>query len=224
MSIKILPSILASDFAQLGHAVEEAEQGGADAIHIDVMDGHFVPNLTIGPPVVAALRPVTSLILDVHLMIENPSQLVPHFAKAGADILTVHVEACKHLHRVVHQIKEHGMKAGIALNPATPLVMIEEVLHEVDLVLIMTVNPGFGGQSFIHSMQPKIRRLREMLNERGLDQVRLQVDGGVNEKTISLVAEAGATWLVAGSAIYRGNGSVGECITRLRALAESSHP
>lgn len=221
MSIKILPSILASDFAQLGRSVQEAEQGGADAIHIDVMDGHFVPNLTIGPPVVAALRQVTPLTLDVHLMIENPSQFVSHFAKAGADILTVHVEACRHLHRVVHQIKEHGMKAGIALNPATPLIMVEEVLHEVDLALIMTVNPGFGGQSFIHSMLPKIRRLRRMLDERGLDHVRLEVDGGVNEKTVSLVAEAGATWLVAGSAVYRGKGSVAESITRLRALAEN---
>ena len=155
-------------------------------------------------------------------MIENPGQFVAHFAQAGADILTVHVEACTHLHRVVHQIKEHGMKVGIALNPGTPLVTVEEVLDEVDLALIMTVNPGFGGQSFIHSMLPKIRRLRKMLDERGLQHVRLEVDGGVNEKTVSLVAEAGATWLVAGSAVYRGKGSITESITRLRALAEST--
>ena len=167
----IAPSVIAADFAILGKEVEDVKNAGVDWIHVDVMDGHFVPNLTIGPPVVAALRKVTSLTLDVHLMIENPSQFVAHFAQAGADILTVHVEACTHLHRVVHQIKEHGMKVGIALNPATSLVTVEEVLHEVDLVLIMTVNPGFGGQRFIHSMLPKIRRLRRMLDEKGLQDV-----------------------------------------------------
>ena len=220
MSIKILPSILAADFAYLGQAVYDAETGGADALHIDVMDGHFVRNITIGPPVVAALRKVTSLTLDVHLMIENPDTFVADFAKAGADILTVHVEACPHLHRVVHQIKEAGMKVGVALNPATPLVTLEEVLDEIDLVLIMTVNPGFGGQKFIKSMLPKISRLRTMLNERGLHHVRLEVDGGVNVQSASLLGAAGATWLVAGSAVYRGNGSVAECIARLRSLAK----
>ncbi|MGB0385742.1 MAG: ribulose-phosphate 3-epimerase [Ardenticatenaceae bacterium] len=220
VSIKILPSILAADFANLGAAVREAEQGGAEAVHIDVMDGHFVPNLTLGPPVVAALRKVTRLTLDVHLMIENPGAFVADFAKAGADLLTVHVEACPHLHGVVQQIKEAGMKVGVALNPATPLVALEEVLDEIDLALIMTVNPGFGGQKFIKSMLPKIRRLRSMLDERGADHVRLEVDGGVNEQSASLVGAAGATWLVAGSAVYRGNGSVAESIARLRSLAE----
>ncbi|MGH2541946.1 MAG: ribulose-phosphate 3-epimerase [Ardenticatenaceae bacterium] len=220
MTIKIIPSILAADFANLDAALRDAEAGGAEAIQIDVMDGHFVPNLTIGAPVVAALRKVSDLILDVHLMIENPGAFVADYARAGADILTVHVEACTHLHRVVQQIKEAGMKAGVALNPATPLVAVEEIMGDVDLVLQMTVNPGFGGQAFIHSMLPKIRRLCDLLDSRGLDQVIVEVDGGVNEESAPLLGAAGATWLVAGSAVYQAERSVAEQIRRLRELAE----
>ncbi|MBA3533749.1 MAG: ribulose-phosphate 3-epimerase [Ardenticatenales bacterium] len=220
MTIRIIPSILAADFAELGTAVREAEQGGADAIQIDVMDGHFVPNLTIGAPVVAALRKVTTLTLDVHLMIENPGAFVEDYARAGADILTVHVEACPHLHRVVQQIKGAGMKAGVALNPATPLVSLENILEELDLVLLMTVNPGFGGQQFIKGMLPKISRLRGLLEERGLAEMALEVDGGVNEESAPLLGAAGATWLVAGSAVYGPGKNVAEGIRRLRALAE----
>ncbi|HEX8682759.1 MAG TPA: ribulose-phosphate 3-epimerase [Ardenticatenaceae bacterium] len=219
MTIQIVPSILAADFANLEAALRAAEAGGAEAVQIDVMDGHFVPNLTIGAPVVAALRKVTGLTLDVHLMIENPGDFVEMYAEAGADILTVHVEACTHLHRVIHQIKEAGMKAGAALNPATPLVTLDEILDDLDVALLMTVNPGFGGQKFIHSMLPKIRRLRGMLEERGLEQVIVEVDGGVNEESAPLLGAAGAEWLVAGSAVY-GRENVGERIARLKRLAE----
>jgi ribulose-phosphate 3-epimerase len=218
--IRIVPSILSADFANLESALHAAEKGGAEAVQIDVMDGHFVPNITIGPPVIAALRQVTPLVLDVHLMIERPEAFIADFAEAGADILTVHAEACTHLHRVLQQIKGHDMKAGVALNPATPLVVLEEVLDEVDLVLLMTVNPGFGGQKFIHSMLPKIQRLHEMLEDRNLSTVALEVDGGVNEETALLLGEAGATWLVAGSAVYGGDGNLMERISRLRSLAE----
>jgi ribulose-phosphate 3-epimerase len=219
VTIQIVPSILAADFANLEAALRAAEAGGAEAVQIDVMDGHFVPNLTIGAPVVAALRKVTGLTLDVHLMIENPGDFVEMYAEAGADILTVHVEACTHLHRVIHQIKEAGMKAGAALNPATPLVTLDEILDDLDVALLMTVNPGFGGQKFIHSMLPKIRRLRGMLEERGLEQVIVEVDGGVNEESAPLLGAAGAEWLVAGSAVY-GRENVGERIARLKRLAE----
>jgi ribulose-phosphate 3-epimerase len=218
--IRIVPSILSADFANLGRALHAAEKGGAEAVQIDVMDGHFVPNITVGPPVIAALRQVTPLVLDVHLMIEKPETFIAEFAEAGADILTVHAEACTHLYRVLQQIKDHDMKAGVALNPATPLVVLEEVLDEVDLVLLMTVNPGFGGQKFIHSMLPKVRRLHEMLEDRNLSNVALEVDGGVNEQTAPLLGEAGATWLVAGSAVYGADGEVGDRIARLRSLAE----
>jgi ribulose-phosphate 3-epimerase len=219
MTIQIVPSILAADFANLEAALRAAEAGGAEAVQIDVMDGHFVPNLTIGAPVVAALRKVTGLTLDVHLMIENPGNFVEMYAEAGADILTVHVEACTHLHRVIHQIKEAGMKAGAALNPATPLVTLDEILDDLDVALLMTVNPGFGGQKFIHSMLPKIRLLCGMLKERGLEQVIVEVDGGVNEESAPLLGAAGAEWLVAGSAVY-GGANVGERIARLKRLAE----
>jgi ribulose-phosphate 3-epimerase len=219
VTIQIVPSILAADFANLEAALRAAEVGGVEAVQIDVMDGHFVPNLTIGAPVVAALRKVTGLTLDVHLMIENPGNFVEMYAEAGADILTVHVEACTHLHRVIHQIKEAGMKAGAALNPATPLVTLDEILDDLDVALLMTVNPGFGGQKFIHSVLPKIRRLRGMLEERGLEQVIVEVDGGVNEESAPLLGAAGAEWLVAGSAVYGGE-NVGERIARLKRLAE----
>ncbi|WP_191567473.1 ribulose-phosphate 3-epimerase [Metabacillus idriensis] len=199
--IKIAPSILSANFARLEDEIKDVERGGADYIHVDVMDGHFVPNITIGPLIVEAIRPVTNLPLDVHLMIENPDQYIGAFAKAGADIITVHVEACTHLHRTIQQIKAEGVKAGVVLNPHTPVSMIEHVLEDIDLVLFMTVNPGFGGQSFIHSVLPKISQVASMIEEQNL-QVEIEVDGGVNSETSKLCIEAGANVLVAGSAIY----------------------
>ncbi|WP_183183151.1 ribulose-phosphate 3-epimerase [Anoxybacteroides voinovskiense] len=199
--IKIAPSILSANFAKLEEEIRDVERGGADYIHVDVMDGHFVPNMTIGPLVVEAIRPVTTLPLDVHLMIEQPDRYIPAFAKAGADYLSVHVEACPHLHRTIHFIKEHRVKAGVVLNPHTPVSMIEHVLDDVDLVLLMTVNPGFGGQTFIHSVLPKITRVAQLVKERNL-QVEIEVDGGVNAQTARLCIEAGANVLVAGSAVY----------------------
>ncbi|WP_147532045.1 ribulose-phosphate 3-epimerase [Bacillus marasmi] len=199
--VKIAPSILSADFAKLGEEIKDVERGGADYIHVDVMDGHFVPNITIGPLIVEAIRPVTKLPLDVHLMIENPDQYIEAFAKAGADYLTVHVEACRHLHRTLGYIKSFGVKAGVVLNPATPVEMIQHVLEDVDMVLFMTVNPGFGGQKFIPSVLPKIKQLREMIDAKGLD-IEIEVDGGVNAETARLCVEAGATVLVAGSAVY----------------------
>ncbi|WP_062197810.1 ribulose-phosphate 3-epimerase [Massilibacterium senegalense] len=199
--IKIAPSILSADFAKLGEEIKDVERGGADYIHVDVMDGHFVPNITIGPLIVQSIRPITTLPLDVHLMIENPDRYIPAFAKAGADIISVHVEACPHLHRTVHLIKEQGKKAGVVLNPATPVETIQHILPDVDLVLLMTVNPGFGGQSFIPSVLPKIQKVRQMVDELGLD-IEIEVDGGVNEQTAKQCIEAGANVLVAGSAIY----------------------
>ncbi len=201
MMIKIAPSILSANFARLEDEIKDVERGGADYIHVDVMDGHFVPNITIGPLIVEAIRPVTNLPLDVHLMIENPDQYIGAFAKAGADIITVHVEACTHLHRTIQQIKAEGVKAGVVLNPHTPVSMIEHVLEDIDLVLFMTVNPGFGGQSFIHSVLPKISQVASMIEEQNL-QVEIEVDGGVNSETSKLCIEAGANVLVAGSAIY----------------------
>lgn len=199
--IKIAPSILSADFSKLGEEIKDVEKGGADYIHVDVMDGHFVPNITIGPLIVDAIRPVTNLPLDVHLMIENPDLYIPAFAKAGSDIISVHVEACPHLHRTVHLIKDNGVKAGIVLNPATPVDTIQHVIDDVDLVLLMTVNPGFGGQKFIHSVLSKITAVSEMAKSKGLS-IDIEVDGGVNVETAKLCAEAGANVLVAGSAVY----------------------
>lgn len=199
--IKIAPSILSADFANLGKEIKDVENGGADYIHVDVMDGHFVPNITIGPLIVNAIRPTTSLPLDVHLMIENPDLYIPEFAKAGADIITVHVEACKHLHRTIHLIKDNGVKAGVVLNPATPVNVIEHILDDIDMVLFMTVNPGFGGQKFIHSVLPKIKTAAQMIKDRGLN-IEIEVDGGVNPETAKLCIEAGANVLVAGSAVF----------------------
>ncbi|WP_432774329.1 ribulose-phosphate 3-epimerase [Brevibacillus gelatini] len=200
--VKIAPSILSADFARLGEEILDVERGGADWIHVDVMDGHFVPNITIGPLIVEAIRPVTKLPLDVHLMIEEPDRYIPQFAKSGADWITVHQEACRHLHRTLYLIKEQGVKAGVVLNPATPISTIEHVLPDLDMVLLMTVNPGFGGQKFIHNVVPKIKTLRDMLDERGLGHVEIEIDGGVNAETARLCEEAGATVLVAGSAVF----------------------
>jgi ribulose-phosphate 3-epimerase len=199
--VKIAPSILSADFSKLGEEIKDVERGGADYIHVDVMDGHFVPNITIGPLIVEAIRPVTKLPLDVHLMIENPDQYIESFAKAGADYITVHVEACRHLHRTIHFIKSLGVKAGVVLNPATPVHVIEDIIEEVDMVLLMTVNPGFGGQKFIPSVLRKITAVKKMADEKGLN-IEIEVDGGVNEETAKLCIEAGANVLVAGSAVY----------------------
>jgi ribulose-phosphate 3-epimerase len=219
--LKIAPSILSADFARLGEQVRDAEAAGADYIHVDVMDGHFVPNITVGPLVVESLRPITTLPLDVHLMIMQPERYIPAFAQAGADILTVHVEACPHLHRTIHQIKELGLRAGVTLNPATPLVSIEEVLPDVDMVLIMSVNPGYGGQSYIPGSSARITRLRRMLDERGLVDVDIEVDGGVKAHNAAEIVAAGANVLVLGSAIFNQEATVAQNIARIRAsLAE----
>ncbi len=199
--VKIAPSILSADFSKLGEEVLAVEKGGADYIHVDVMDGHFVPNITIGPLVAAAIRPVTKLPLDVHLMIENPDQYIEAFAKAGADYITVHVEACRHLHRTIQNIKSFGVKAGVVLNPATPVESIQHIIGDIDMVLLMSVNPGFGGQKFIPEVLPKIRKVKEMAEQKGLN-LEIEIDGGVNPETAKLCIEAGANVLVAGSAIY----------------------
>ncbi|AIF66332.1 ribulose-phosphate 3-epimerase [Terribacillus saccharophilus] len=198
---KIAPSILSADFANLANEIRDVEKGGADYIHVDVMDGHFVPNITIGPLIVEAIRPVTKLPLDVHLMIENPDQYIDAFIKAGADIITVHQEACVHLHRTIMMIKEQGVKAGVVLNPATPVSLIEEILPELDMVLLMTVNPGFGGQRFIPSVLKKVEELSSLREALELD-FEIEIDGGVNIETAGLCTNAGADVLVAGSAVY----------------------
>lgn len=213
--IKIAPSILAADFSRLGEQVLKAEAGGADYIHVDVMDGHFVPNITMGPMVVNAVRQVTGLPLDVHLMIESPERYLAEFCAAGANNLTVHVETCPHLHRTVQQIKELGCRAGVTLNPATPVSSLEEILPYVDLVLVLTVNPGFGGQAFIQGMLPKIRRVRAMLDDIG-SAAELEVDGGIGPKTAPSTVHAGADVLVAGSAIFGAREGIEEAIEQIR--------
>ncbi|MBE3561872.1 MAG: ribulose-phosphate 3-epimerase [Ktedonobacteraceae bacterium] len=213
--IEIIPSILSADFTRLGEQVRDAEEAGAQRIQIDVMDGHFVPNITMGPMVVEAVRHSTSLPLEAHLMITNPQEYIETFARAGANVIIVHQEVCPHLHRVIQQIKATGKQAGVALNPSTPVWLLEDVLSLLDLVLIMTVNPGFGGQDFIAEMLPKISRMREMVEQRGLH-CDIEVDGGIAEKTVPLVVKAGANLLVAGSAIYNKKESVAEAIARLR--------
>ncbi|MCM3717206.1 ribulose-phosphate 3-epimerase [Fictibacillus phosphorivorans] len=199
--VKIAPSILSADFSKLGEEIKAVEMAGADYIHVDVMDGHFVPNITLGPLVVKAIRPLTELPLDVHLMIADPDSYIDAFAEAGADIITVHVEAATHLHRTIQSIKAKGIKAGVVLNPATPVDTIKHIIHDIDMVLLMTVNPGFGGQSFIQNVVPKIEEVSELVNTHGLN-VEIEVDGGVNAETAPLCIEAGANVLVAGSAIY----------------------
>jgi ribulose-phosphate 3-epimerase len=199
---KIAPSILSADFGRLGEEVKAVEKAGADYIHVDVMDGHFVPNLTIGPMIVESLRKITSLPLDVHLMIQNPDEFLTVFIEAGAGILTVHVEACSHLHRTLMEIKKLGARAGVSLNPATPICLLEPALECADLVLVMTVNPGFGGQEFIPAVLPKIARLRALIDEKKLS-LELEVDGGIKVENIASVAKAGADAFVSGSGIFK---------------------
>ena len=213
--IKLAPSILSADFARLGEQIGEVVRAGADYIHVDVMDGHFVPNITIGALVVASVRPVTTLPLDVHLMIEHPERYVSQFAQAGADIITVHVEASPHLHATIRLIKESGARAGISINPPTPLGVVEEFLPHVDLVLVMSVNPGFGGQSFIPETLPRIASIRKLLDDRALH-AELEVDGGVNADNAPDIVKAGANVLVAGNSIFRAQEGISGAMRRLR--------
>ena len=213
--VKLSPSILSADFARLGEVVAETTAAGADCIHVDVMDGRFVPNLTIGPLVVQAIRPHTSLPLDVHLMVVEPERLVSDFAAAGANTLTVHQEPVPHLNRVIQQVKDLGLRSGVAINPSTPASALEEVLPDLDQVLVMSVNPGFGGQQFISGVLPKIGRLREMIDRAGLA-AELVVDGGVKVSNVGLVVEAGASMVVAGSAVYAAGRPVASTIAEMR--------
>ena len=217
--MKISVSILSSDFTRFGEQIAECEAGGADWIHLDVMDGHFVPNITMGPVIIEAARRATHLPLDVHLMIEEPERYVGAFADAGADRMTVHVEACRHLHRVVQQIRELGKSAGVAINPATPAGAVSEILNDVDLVLAMTVNPGFSGQVFVPAVVSKVRQLRKWVDAaepRHGERPEIEVDGGIDAETAPLVAEAGASVLVAATAVFKSGRPIGEAIHRLR--------
>jgi len=214
----IAPSILSADFSRLGEEIAAVETAGADWIHIDVMDGHFVPNITIGPAVVKSLRKLTRIPFDVHLMIQHPERFINAFADAGSDVITVHVETAGHLHRTVTRIRELGLKAGISLNPATPLMLTDPILEDIDLLLIMTVNPGFGGQQFIRSMLPKIRQAREHIDQQA-PSVILEVDGGVNLNNMPSILEAGADVLVAGAAVF-GSGDYGKTISRMKLLLQ----
>jgi len=213
--IKLAPSILSADFAHLGEQIAEVTRAGADYIHVDVMDGHFVPNITIGAPVVASIRRVTSLPLDVHLMIEHPERYISEFINAGADIITVHVEASAHLLSTIQAIKEQGVKAGVSLNPPTPLSAVDEFIHHVDLVLIMSVNPGFGGQSFIPETLPRIANMRKILDNRKPG-VELEVDGGINAENAPDIVKAGADVLVAGNSVFRAEEGISQALQRLR--------
>jgi ribulose-phosphate 3-epimerase len=221
MAVRIAPSILSADFTRLGEQVREAEAAGADWIHVDVMDGHFVPNITIGPLIAEAVRRATSLPIDVHLMIERPERYLEDFVRAGADLLTVHAEASPHLHRTVQRIRELGARAGVALNPATPIEVLAEVLPYLDMVLVMSVNPGFGGQRYIPTSTDKIARLRALLDRRGLREVELEVDGGVSPATAADVVSAGASVLVAGSAVFNADADIRANLEALRRASAS---
>ena len=212
--IKLAPSILSADFARLLEDVKKVEKAGCEYLHIDVMDGHFVPNITLGPAIVKSLRKDVNMVFDAHLMIENPDNYIKEFADAGCDIIVVHQEACTHLHRTIQNIKSHGVKAGVALNPATPIETIKYVLEDVDMVLLMSVNPGFGGQSYIPVVTKKIKELRSLIDEMGLD-IDIEVDGGVKPSNISEVVNAGANVIVAGSAIFNA-GDIDESVKSLR--------
>ena len=212
--IKLAPSILSADFARLLEDVKKVEKAGCEYLHIDVMDGHFVPNITLGPAIVKSLRKDVNMVFDAHLMIENPDNYIKEFADAGCDIIVVHQEACTHLHRTIQNIKSHGVKAGVALNPATPIETIKYVLEDVDMVLLMSVNPGFGGQSYISVVTKKIKELRALIDEMGLD-IDIEVDGGVKPSNISEVVNAGANVIVAGSAIFNA-GDIDEAVKSLR--------
>ena len=212
--IKLAPSILSADFARLLEDVKKVEKAGCEYLHIDVMDGHFVPNITLGPAIVKSLRKDVNMVFDAHLMIENPDNYIKEFADAGWDIIVVHQEACTHLHRTIQNIKSHGVKAGVALNPATPIETIKYVLEDVDMVLLMSVNPGFGGQSYIPVVTKKIKELRALIDEMGLD-IDIEVDGGVKPSNISEVVNAGANVIVAGSAIFNA-GDIDEAVKSLR--------
>ena len=220
--IEIAPSILSADFARLGDEIQSAERGGAGLIHVDVMDGHFVPNITIGPLVVKAAKRSTNLPLDCHLMIDDPDKYLEDFCRAGASMMSVHIEAVHHLHRTINKIRSIGCRPGAVLNPATPLIALEEILPFVDYVLIMSVNPGFGGQTFIETSLDKISRLRDMIEGRGLN-VKIEVDGGIDEDNVGAVVRAGARWIVAGSAVF-GHGKAEESTRALRARALESLP
>jgi ribulose-phosphate 3-epimerase len=217
MSVRLAPSILAADFAALGACIAAAERGGADLVHIDVMDGHFVPNLTVGPPVVRSIKRVARVPLDVHLMIEDPDRFIPAFAEAGASFLSVHVEVLPHLHRTIGLIRSLGLKAGVALNPSTPVGSLEEVAADVDFVLVMTVNPGFGGQTYIARSASKVQAMRALLDEAG-NAAPIEVDGGIDEHTVAGIVAAGADWIVAGSAIF-GTDDAEAAARRLKGLA-----
>lgn len=221
--LKFAPSILAADFTRLGEQLAACERGGAERIHVDVMDGLFVPNLSLGIPIVEAVRRATGLTVEVHLMIERPERYVPDFSRAGSDRIIVHQEATDHLHRTVHQVKELERRVSVALNPATPIATLDEIVAELDSVLVMTVNPGFGGQRFIRSMLPKIRRLRHLLDERNPD-CEIEVDGGVDEQTAPLAAEAGADALVAGTSVFAATGGPAAGLARLSACCAGIAP
>ena len=213
--MKLAPSILSADFARLGEQVAEATKAGADYIHIDVMDGHFVPNITIGAPVVASLRSWTNLPLDVHLMIEHPEQYISDFANSGANIITVHVEVCPHIHRTIQSIKEFGVGAGVALNPATPLGSIEEIISHADLILVMSVNPGFGGQAFIPETLEKVARLRTMLDDKDLN-AELEVDGGITIDNAPGLVKAGASVLAIGNSVFKTKVGISQALQNIR--------